>query len=381
MSILRVAVNDVRGIVLPFATMSHDVYVVVSSGGTTQQTDLCECADGMAIWDEVFDVPLAQDWPRFQQLLVQVFHRGTVNMMRPLGQVAIPLSFLRDKENMRDCRYHTLVKVDDDTRPVGALKLEMCVMNGFPAHPAYGGDPYGSMYGQAPGMGYQQPPQASLVGTFDHPQSQPQQPGFLQPQPPELTRQRSAPPPNQQKAVVLQAGAMLDNKYRVEKLLGKGNFGTAYLAKSEVDDQRYAVKLILCKQESELQTIKSEAKILFQMLHDNIVRYFSSFIHIDHLGQKYFGMVMEYCENKDIQSHINHYKSRHTRVSDRRIARWTLEIAEVCTQRFATVAARRLLQRWKLFAASNVDVVAAAAAAAAAAVVVVVVVQTIASCA
>jgi serine/threonine protein kinase len=88
------------------------------------------------------------------------------------------------------------------------------------------------------------------------------------------------------------------------------------------------VKLILCKAESELEAIKSEAKILFRMLHDNIVRYFASFIHKDHLGQKYFGVVMEYCEKGDIQSHINHYKSLNSRVSDRRIARWTLEIAE-----------------------------------------------------
>ena len=60
-----------------------------------------------------------------------------------------------------------------------------------------------------------------------------------------------------------------------------------------VNYSRYAVKLILCKRESELTTIKSEAKILFGMLHGNIVRYFASFIHVDRRGQKYFGMVME----------------------------------------------------------------------------------------
>lgn len=129
--------------------------------------------------------------------------------------------------------------------------------------------------------------------------------------------------------VIFKEGNLLDNKFHVEKMLGKGNFGITYLAKSQVDDQRYAIKLIMCTEDADLATVKSEAKILFKLLHDNIVRYFSAFIHVDHYNRKYFGMVMEYCENCDIQSHIHHYKQQSARISDRRITRWTLEIAEV----------------------------------------------------
>jgi len=235
----------------------------------------------------------------------------------PIGQVIIPIHYLTDKVGQRDCRYHQLTKVTDFSKPAGEIKAELAIVQA-------NFDPYQQQQPQQ---------QQQMVDPYGFPVS----PGFdfaqahmQQPQQPQHSRQhsRQPPPPSQQQPVTLNRGDMLDGKYRVERLLGKGNFGTAYLATSEVDDQQYAVKLILCKRDSDLSTIKSEAKILFRMLHDNIVRYFSSFIHIDHLGQKYFGMVMEFCENQDIQCHINRYKKHHLHISDRRIVRWTLEIAE-----------------------------------------------------
>ena len=47
------------------------------------------------------------------------------------------------------------------------------------------------------------------------------------------------------------------------------------------------------------------------------------------LTQELMAYCGRYCENKDLQSHIKSHKKQGSRISDRRIARWTLEIAEV----------------------------------------------------
>ena len=86
---------------------------------------------------------------------------------------------------------------------------------------------------------------------------------------------------------------MLDNKYTDLEVLGAGNFGIAYKANNRVDDEVYAVKLIKIMREGDLADIKSEAKFLFPLVHKNIVRYFSSFLHTSSTGQLYYGLVME----------------------------------------------------------------------------------------
>jgi len=75
---------------------------------------------------------------------------------------------------------------------------------------------------------------------------------------------------------------------------GAGNFGIAYKGVSRVDDEVYAIKLIKIHRDGALDEIKSEAKILFPLVHKNIVRYFNSFLHTDSAGQLYYGLVMEY---------------------------------------------------------------------------------------
>ena len=258
---LRVKVQDARGLQLPMLTMSREVYVLVSTFGVDAQTDICEMVKDMAIWDEMFDLPLAPDWQRHQKLLIQVYHRGTVHMMRPLGQATIPLGFLHAKPGMADTRFHGLCKVDNETKFAGEIRVGLRVMTapqqpqvpispgGFAAYdmqayglpPPHGGQPMfaGAAYGGAPLPHQQQPHMMDQYAAPPQQRPGPPPPG----RPPGRGRDAAGgpqpPPPEQQQAVVLQAGDVLDNKYHVQKLLGKGNFGTAYLAKSEVDDQMY----------------------------------------------------------------------------------------------------------------------------------------------
>lgn len=133
-------------------------------------------------------------------------------------------------------------------------------------------------------------------------------------------------------AVVLHVEAprmprMLDNKYKCTKLLGSGAFGAAVLAKSDVDDQQYAIKLIKCPDEAALNEIKQEAKVLFPMSHPNIVRYFASFLHTDFEGKRNFAMVMEYCPHGTLWDILMRHRQSGTHFNDGQLALWLYELA------------------------------------------------------
>lgn len=58
--------------------------------------------------------------------------------------------------------------------------------------------------------------------------------------------------------------------------LGKGGFGVVYKARNRLDSHFYAVKQIKCKSMSELDQIWSEVRMLAQLNHPSIVRYFGA---------------------------------------------------------------------------------------------------------
>lgn len=78
----------------------------------------------------------------------------------------------------------------------------------------------------------------------------------------------------------------------MEHVLGKGNFGVARQAhKLGNPDKKYAIKSIPRKKvEKDLNLLESELKILLQVDHPYIVKFYEAFL--DH---KYVHLVMELC--------------------------------------------------------------------------------------
>lgn len=81
-----------------------------------------------------------------------------------------------------------------------------------------------------------------------------------------------------------------DINYPFQKIrkIGEGSFGEVFQCKHEEDDKQYAIKKICT--ESSLNPDKNEIKILSSLEHKNIIRYFSSWIHLNYLY-----IQMEYC--------------------------------------------------------------------------------------
>ena len=93
-----------------------------------------------------------------------------------------------------------------------------------------------------------------------------------------------------------------DTEYEIVKELGKGGFGRVIQVKSKSDNNYYATKETIIKDEmkDKLENIKKEAYILSKFNCNNIVKYYGSYLDKDK-----FYILMEFCEGQNLKDFIN----------------------------------------------------------------------------
>ena len=90
--------------------------------------------------------------------------------------------------------------------------------------------------------------------------------------------------------------------FRIEKELGKGNFGKVYLVTSKITNKVYAMKEIKFdryKSDSQRASVLKEIKLLENMNHPHVITYFSSFIENNN-----FYIVLEYLNGGSLDDKI-----------------------------------------------------------------------------
>jgi serine/threonine protein kinase len=101
--------------------------------------------------------------------------------------------------------------------------------------------------------------------------------------------------------VPLQTGKVLNNRYRIVKLLGQGGFGAVYRAWDMNMECPRAVKENLDTSSEAQKQFKLEAKLLGDLIHPNLPRVIDHFI-IPGQGQY---LVMDYVDGEDLQEKLN----------------------------------------------------------------------------
>lgn len=94
-------------------------------------------------------------------------------------------------------------------------------------------------------------------------------------------------------------GAVLDEKYLIISVIGKGAYGTVYRAQHKLLDKLVAVKVLnqeMLQSESSRQRFRNEAQLLSTFEHDNIVQ----FQNFGTLDDGRFFMVLEYLHGKTL---------------------------------------------------------------------------------
>lgn len=70
-----------------------------------------------------------------------------------------------------------------------------------------------------------------------------------------------------------------NNDFTTLRCLGKGGFGIVFEAKQKIDECHYAIKRIrLPAEKKKRETVMREVKALAKLEHNNIVRYFNSWV-------------------------------------------------------------------------------------------------------
>ncbi|XP_038664788.1 interferon-induced, double-stranded RNA-activated protein kinase-like [Scyliorhinus canicula] len=79
--------------------------------------------------------------------------------------------------------------------------------------------------------------------------------------------------------------------------IGKGSFGSVYEVKHKIDNHTYAVKCVQMTKDMDEKTITKEARTLAKFSHQNIIRYYSSWIDTSSSREmKYLCIQMELCK-------------------------------------------------------------------------------------
>jgi tetratricopeptide (TPR) repeat protein/tRNA A-37 threonylcarbamoyl transferase component Bud32 len=112
--------------------------------------------------------------------------------------------------------------------------------------------------------------------------------------------------------------AVFNNIYRFERLLGKGGFGTVFLAREDVSNRLVAIKQLNSQDATRQAAIVHEMQMVSQFNHPNIVTYHHQFSENGLLF-----LVMEYCAGGSVRDALENRK-----VSATEALNWIQTIAE-----------------------------------------------------
>eukprot|EP00656_Telonema_subtile_P054282 TRINITY_DN8078_c0_g1_i1.p1 TRINITY_DN8078_c0_g1~~TRINITY_DN8078_c0_g1_i1.p1 ORF type:complete len:394 (-),score=75.36 TRINITY_DN8078_c0_g1_i1:746-1927(-) len=117
--------------------------------------------------------------------------------------------------------------------------------------------------------------------------------------------------------------ALMESKYRVEKCIGRGNYGTVYLVRSIATKKQYVLKRITFENmpSKDRTHVAAEVDMLSRLNHPNIVTY------KDHMedDQNLF-IIMGYCENGDLHTKIKEASKAGVHFSEEQILKWFVQM-------------------------------------------------------
>ena len=117
------------------------------------------------------------------------------------------------------------------------------------------------------------------------------------------------------------------NDFEFIRTLGKGAFSVVYLVRRKEDKKEYALKSIIMEKlsESEQQNSVNEIRILASVSHPNIIGYKEAFWDNK---SKSLNIVMEYCDDGDLETKIKIMKRNKQRFEEPLIWEYAIQIVE-----------------------------------------------------
>ena len=113
--------------------------------------------------------------------------------------------------------------------------------------------------------------------------------------------------------------------FEIIRTLGQGAFSTVYLVTRKKDKKQYALKIIKMEKLSKIEQENSvnEIRILSSIMHPNIIAYKESFWN---WKNKTLNIIMEYCDDGDLESKINKMKRNKIKFNEKLIWNYVFQI-------------------------------------------------------
>ena len=102
--------------------------------------------------------------------------------------------------------------------------------------------------------------------------------------------------------MTLKSGLLLQNRYRIDTLLGKGGIGAVYRATDIIFDTPVAIKENLGAGSEAQSQFTREAHLLHQLRHSNIPRV-TDYFFVPQQGQY---LVMDYVQGENLEHIVKH---------------------------------------------------------------------------
>ena len=115
--------------------------------------------------------------------------------------------------------------------------------------------------------------------------------------------------------------------FKIEKILGRGSFGSVFLVTRKKDNKIYALKTVILEKLSkkEQENSVNEVRILASINHPNVIGYKEAFWNDK---ESSLNIVMEYADDGDLQTKIQKMKKEGTQFSENLIWSYAIQMIE-----------------------------------------------------
>ena len=117
------------------------------------------------------------------------------------------------------------------------------------------------------------------------------------------------------------------NDFTIERVIGKGSFGSVFLVKRKLDQKLYALKSVFLDKlnKKEQENSVNEVRLLASVSHPNVISYKESFF--DEKNNS-LNIIMEYADNGDLHTEINKKKKELDKFEEKIIWLYAIQMIE-----------------------------------------------------
>ena len=114
---------------------------------------------------------------------------------------------------------------------------------------------------------------------------------------------------------------LIQSKYKIIEKIGNGVHGITYKVFNIINNKIYAIKQIRLNDDKDIEILNNESTILSKFQNENIVKYYESFDE-----NKYFNLVMEYCQGIDLKKYIDKNREENKRIDPNSLFNYIIDI-------------------------------------------------------